>query len=259
MTSFTPADLGRVLSSGPDWHAAEDLRQSLSVSLAQIDVQPRLVARSTHQTADPGAVRFPGLLTDDPDPSEIADAWEHCLESKWVSVAEGLLLDHWFSVGGVWVSRALPARLSYIKSILTIRQKTAIALHNYAREVNWRRPILFCSVLKLARTYLRHAVDQQELTRDDIRKEFTGRLGVTTVLISRFEPVEFRDALEAMAALEQSLTQGNQASSAIPYLLEAASIIYDLSGDRTALDTALALEGRTAIQDQRASHRGDSR
>lgn len=246
--SFKPSDLSRLLSVGPEWATASDLRLRLDDILRQIDIQPHLAPEHPNIENDASAVRFAALLATDPNPIEIVDAWTACLTSKKATVAESLLIEYYISVGGACIAQALPRRLKYVKSILTIRQRVAIALHNYARQINWRRPVLFTAVLKLARTYLRDAKLFEDWTREDLRKEFNGRLGVATVLISRFEPVHLWEAWEAFESLEESLAQGNDPSSAVPYLLEAACVVHDHTADLAVLKRALDLE-----QDQRDS------
>lgn len=94
--------------------------------------------------------------------------------------------------------------------------------------------------LKVARGYLRSVVGAQVLTSSHRRREFSGRLGVATVLVSRFESIPIADAEEAIAALEMSIVQGNDPWTAVPYLLEAGVVIFDLHPDPAALVDLLA-------------------
>jgi RNA:NAD 2'-phosphotransferase (TPT1/KptA family) len=162
------------------------------------------------------------------------------------TVSEALLLDAYFSAGSAVIPPLLPVGLRYFKTLQVIRERASIALHDYAREINWRRPVLFVQILKVARGYVRDVVGHAELTREEFRGGFTGRLGVTTVLIGRFEAIDRKDAAEAVEALRLSLGQGNSADTAVPYLLEAATQLFDAGGDPRQLETVLDY-GRTCL------------
>lgn len=192
-------------------------------------------------------VRFKCLLEDEPRASDIVAVWKRVLdEAMGTTVSEAVLLEAYFSAGSAVIPSLLTGGLRYLKTLQVIRERASIALHDYAREINWRRPVLFVRILKVARGYLRDVVGHAELTREEFRREFTGRLGVTTVLIGRFEAIDNRDAAEAVRALRLSLEQGNSAEEAVPYLLEAATLLFDARGDARELETILEY-GRTYL------------
>ncbi|WIB13473.1 RNA 2'-phosphotransferase [Curtobacterium sp. MCPF17_052] len=192
----------------------------------------------------------PSLLRREAKAAELAALWIDVLaERHEPTLADLILIEYWFSVGAAFLPRHMPARMSYTKTLLTIRQRVAIAIHDYAREVNWRRPVLFVTALKIARAYLRDAVGHEEALRPDLRKNFTGRLGVATVLISRFENVTQEDAKEAIGALERSISQGNTDGSAFAYLLEAHAVYLDLCPDPHLLEHALDVARKRASTD----------
>lgn len=194
---------------------------------------------TSSKTAGPDQVTLPFLLDTTVRAETLASAWREILSGREPTLAELVLIEYWFSVGAADLVKVIDWRWSYSKTLLTIRQRVAIALHDYAREINWRRPVLFVSVLKIARAYLRDAVGHEDALRRDYRKEFTGRLGVATVLISRFETVSADDAREALLILERSIDQGNTNDSAFSYLLEASCVSHDLEPDVDLLDRAI--------------------
>jgi hypothetical protein len=87
-----------------------------------------------------------------------------------------VLPEAYFSTGSAVIPPLLTGGLRYLKTLQVIRERASIALHDYAREINWRRPVLFVQILKVARGYLRDVVGHAELTREEFRREFTGRL-----------------------------------------------------------------------------------
>jgi RNA:NAD 2'-phosphotransferase (TPT1/KptA family) len=203
-----------------------------------LDLHPILIP-GTRRPRDASAVRFACLLDERPDPAQVAHAWVEALDRDLqVTAAEALLFEYTASLRSIEFSRALPNFMNYMKTLHVIRSRASIALHDYAREIGWRRPVLFVSTLKFARRYHRIIVRDEDLTRSEFRKEFTGRLGVATVLIARFEHVDGEDLREAFDALERSMAQGNDQASAVPYLLEAAGRMYDVDLDRSRLQIA---------------------
>jgi len=198
----------------------------------------------------PADVTAPFLLRSEVKAAEVAELWVDVLSERHEpTLADLVLIEYWFSVGAAHLSPHMPARMSYTKTLLTIRQRVAIAVHDYAREINWRRPVLFVTALKIARAYLRDAVGHEEALRPELRKNFTGRLGVASVLISRFESIDQEDAREAITALERSISQGNTDSSAFAYLLEAHAVYFDLQPDITLLEQALSGARERCSQD----------
>ena len=245
--AFTPNDLAkrvraRLLDNEPTpipglW------RDRLSAVMSAVDLEPFLVPTATVPLSH-SAVRFGCLLKPDADPVTIAEAWVEVLERELqVTAAEGLLFEFHASLSPTPFYEGLRPGYKYVKTLHIVRSRTAIALHDYAREVNWRRPILFVSILKLARLYHQAVVAESDLTMPGHRKEFTGRLGVATVLISRFEIVSRDEAIEAVESLTRSLDEGNDPDVATAYLLEAMCVQYDLTGDTDTLERALAFAG----------------
>ena len=83
-------------------------------------------------------------------------------------------------------------------------------------------------------------VASEALTLEAHRKEFTGRLGVATVFISRFERISADEASEAVDSILSSLEQGNDVDIATAYLLEAMCVLYDVTGEVAQLEQAEA-------------------
>jgi len=238
----TPSDLARrlrrrvakttPLSEDPYWRA------QMAEAFSLLDLDPTLIP-GTRRPRDASEVRFACLLDDGPDPSQVAHCWVAALDRNLqVTAAEALLFEYTASLRPIEFSGALPRFMNYMKTLHVIRSRASIALHDYAREIGWRRPVLFVAALKFSRRYHRVIVRDEELTRSEFRKEFTGRLGVATILIARFEHVDGEDLREAFDALELSLARGNDQASAVPYLLEAASRMYDVDLDTSRLQMA---------------------
>ncbi|RYF30517.1 MAG: hypothetical protein EOO23_04965, partial [Comamonadaceae bacterium] len=235
----TPAMLARALEKNPRVPLPTETRNFLDTTLSTLALRPEEPAAGTAKF-DEHCVRFGCLLEDAPRATDIVTAWRRVLdESLSPTVAEALLFETYFSTGAPIITPLLPGGMKYFKTLQVVRERTAIALHDYAREINWRRPVLFVQILKVARGFLRDVVGHPELTREEFRREFTGRLGVTSVLIGRFEQIDRQDAEEALQALKLSLEQGNSADTAVPYLLEAATLVVDTGGDESELHSWL--------------------
>lgn len=171
---------------------------------------------------------------------DVIKLWQQVLDGEaTIGVVDHLALEFWFSLGYAKLITSLPPRWKYSKTLLTIRQRAGISLHDHARDLTWCRPVTQVASLKMARAYLRDAVGHETATRDDIRREFTGRLGVANILISRFESISANEAAEAYLALQRSIEQGNDPISALPYLVEAIVVRYDADGDLDKLTQAL--------------------
>ncbi|WP_284328083.1 hypothetical protein [Demequina litorisediminis] len=166
--------------------------------------------------------------------TDLVREWKAALGAD-LSVAEALHFEALFAAGAADISEALPPNMSYLKTLHTIRERAALALYDYAREINWRRPVLFVRALAVARGYLRDVVGHSDLTSAARRKEFTGRLGVATVLAARFSTASPSEVSEAIYTLTESLKQGNDPASAVPYLIEAAVLRFDIERDPAAL------------------------
>lgn len=172
--------------------------------------------------------------------TELVEFWEEILKDVHEpTVPELILTEFWFSIGAAQLVDRMSVRRSYSKTLLTVRQRVGLALYDHAREANWWRPVHFTSLLKIARAYLRDSVGHEEALREDIRKEFTGRLGVATVLISRFEPVGAAELQEARLSITKSISQGNTDPTAYEYLLEAYCAEYDHEPSQSLLDEAI--------------------
>lgn len=255
--SFTPRDLAsrlrnssrpepRSITESKDGAASgfpllPDLwRKRLAELLLTVDLRPRHTPWTTLDV-EHDEVRFACLLEPSPDMKEVALAWASVQRDNLsISAAEGLLLEFQASLHPRKFAESLPSNFRYLKTLHLIRGRTGIALHNYAREINWRRPILYISILKLARRFHRAVVAGEHMTQESYRKGFTGRLGVSTVLISRFESVGISDANEAVESLLVSIDQGNDLATATAYLLEAMCVHYDITGDGGSLEKAWA-------------------
>ncbi len=239
MQVISPGALAKALERNPRVPLPSETRSRLQKTLNSLALRPEAAA-GTVATVDEHEVRFDCLLEDAPRAGDIVAAWSRVLQDDLrPTVAEALLLESYFSSGAPVVTPLLPGGMRYFKTLQVIRERTAIALHDYAREINWRRPVLFVQVLKVARGYLRDVVGRPELTRKEFRREFTGRLGVTSVIIGRFEAIDRQDAEEAVETLRLSLEQGNSPETAVPYLLEAATLVFDAGGDASSLQSCL--------------------
>jgi RNA:NAD 2'-phosphotransferase (TPT1/KptA family) len=245
-TPLSPADLAKALSRRPRVVLPRVTRNRLDTTLRSLALRPTKVLEGS-TSPNEHAVRFGCLLEEAPRASDIVAAWKQVLdEGMGITVSEAILLEGYFSTGSAVIPSLLPGGMRYLKTLQIIRERASIALHDYAREINWRRPVLFVQILKVARGYLRDIVGHTELTREEYRREFTGRLGVSTVLIGRFEAIDRQDAREAVEALRLSLEQGNAAETAVPYLLEAATLLFDAGGDARELETILEF-GRACL------------
>ncbi|MDX6256638.1 MAG: hypothetical protein QOJ11_2972 [Frankiales bacterium] len=192
------------------------------------------------------------MCTAKPTARDVVAAWVAHLESaEKFTLLASLVFEHHLSMGASEIPRRLPRRFTYEKTLHVVRQRVAITLHDQAREINWRRPVVFVRALKLARHYLRDVVASEELTQEFNAREFTGRLGVTTILISRFEDVSLADLQEAQDCLFRSLSQGNSEAAVIPYCIEGALRFYDKSGDVQALIRAINLDKQASFQHNR--------
>lgn len=238
-TSLTPLDLAKALTRHPRVSLSRVTYGRLETTLRSLALRPTEVSEDS-TSPNEHEVRFKCLLDEAPRASDIVAAWKRVLdEDIHPTACEAVLFEAYFSSGSAVITPLLPGGLKYLKTLQVIRERASIALHDYAREINWRRPVLFVQILKVERGYLRDVVGHAELTREEFRREFTGRLGVTTVLIGRFEAIDREDASEAVKALRLSLEQGNSAEEAVPYLLEAATLLFDAGGDARELETTL--------------------
>lgn len=223
--------------------ADSDQWSQLNSVWRQIGINPKVFTPDDPRANIVASISVPELLEENISVELLVDTWMKVMEGGLeVSVADLILIEFWFSAGAHAMADVLPKRFKYTKTLLTIRQHVGLALHNYAREVNWRKPVLFVSILKLGRAYLREAVGHEDALRPILRREFTGRLGVVTVLISRFEPVSLQDATEAVNVLRRSIyEQGNSGDEAFSYFLEAVTVLHDIEPSVELLENALGL------------------
>lgn len=218
----------------------KDVRSTVDVTLRGLSIVARTSETPTDSAASPGEVRFRSLLATSTTADVLLDDWKSS-RGVQLTVAEAVLFEaHFASCPFVLLDGIEREDHTYRKTLQTAREMAAFAVHAFARETNWRRPVLFVQALKVARGYLRSVVGAQELTSSHRRREFSGRLGVATVLVSRFESIPIADAEEAIAALEMSIVQGNDPWTAVPYLLEAGVVLFDLHPDPAALVDLLA-------------------
>jgi len=202
--------------------------------------------------ARPSAVRFGSLLQRGPQARDVVADWEEALNltqgKAYLTPAEALLFEWFLAWDPLAVGSALPARFGYLKTVHVSRQRAVVALHDYARELGWRRPVVQVAALRIGRAYCRALVANEHMTREDTRFQFSGRLGVQTVLLARFVDVPEQELREAASSLERSIAQGNDAFTALEYWLEGQVRIFEKCGDigalrRAAEHTRAALPG----------------
>lgn len=207
--------------------------------LRSLAITPHLVSASMQSSVAPGDVRFDVLLPPLVRAPDLVDAWRVALDAN-LSVSEAILFEAMMASGAAAFAQRLPRSMTYLKTLHTARERASIALYDYARDINWRRPVLFVQAMSVARGYLRDVVGHARLTPENRWREFTGRLGVATVLISRFSDVTQLEIVEATTALRRSLDEGNDRASAVPYLLEAGVLRFDSQPDPERLLQVLA-------------------
>lgn len=238
----SPASLGRPAPPRSRVQIPRDVNPSLQTLLRQLDLAPRPGPPNDDR---PSSVRFPSLLQPAPVAADVVQEWREVLELEVrLTPAEATLFEWTFCWDPEAVQVALPRKFDYLKTVHISRQRTAIALYDYARATNWRRPVLYVAALRIARAYLRDVVANASMTKETER-EFTGRLGVSTVLMSRFIPAPTGELVEAVESISRSIEQGNEDETAWEYLLEAQVALFDLNGDRETLrDAALLTKNR---------------
>ncbi len=141
--------------------------------------------------------------------------------------------------------------MHYAKTLHVVRQRVALCLWAMALQINWRRPVVFCRLLRLTRVYLADIVHNSSQTDSQGRYQFSGRLGQSSVLIARFEPVSNADLQESAKQIDHSILEGNSAEDAVPYLLESYLRLHDNTGDREYLGHAIKVDQRHAPTCQR--------
>lgn len=174
---------------------------------------------------------------------QLVDIWISILDGAHAATLTDLLfIEYWASIGYLPVRQALgkaSKRFKYTQTLFAIRKRVAFNLYDYARDLNWQQPVTFVSALKAARAYLRDAAGHSSSEALKDYGQFTGKLGVATVLIAGFEAITHDEAREAYDAIRCSLDHGNTPGAALPYLVNAAMLSFDFSGDLQALTEAL--------------------
>lgn len=182
---------------------------------------------------------------------QLLEVWRKVLDSEiQPSLTDLLCVELWASINYPDFAKSLKAskrRFTYSKTLLAIRKRVAYTLYEYARDLNWTEPVKYVSALKVARAYLRDATGHSEASRWDDYGQFAGKLGVSTVLISGFEPVPVDDANEAYEAIKLSLRFGNDPETALPYLLDAAVLRFDANQNITQLKDSLDFASNLAM------------
>lgn len=175
----------------------------------------------------------------------------HRLVEMWISILDGertgtltdlLFIEFWASIGCGQVKQALDRdskRFKYTQTLFAIRKRVAFQLYDYAKDLNWQQPVTYVSALKAARAYLRDAVGHSSSGAGRDYGHFTGKLGVATILISGFEAITQEEAREAYEAIRCSLDHDNSPEAALPYLINAATLSFDFTGDLKHLTEAL--------------------
>lgn len=185
-------------------------------------------------------------------PERLVEIWRRILDNEIkANVTDLLFIEFWASTGYYSINQTLRnnrKRFKYTNTLVAIRKRVAYALYEYARELNWQQPVTYVSALKAARAYLRDACGHSEARQWSDYGQFTGKLGVATVLIAGFEQVFPDDATEAYQAIRRSLEDGNSPESALPYLIDAASISFDFTLDIVQLQEALTFAQRYGIK-----------
>lgn len=173
----------------------------------------------------------------------LVSIWMEILDKKTIfGVTDLLFLEFWISIGQPAITRKLRERsknFTYTNTLIAVRKRVAYSLYDYARDLNWQQPVTYVSALKAARAYLRDACGHSEAPNWKDYGQFTGKLGVATVLIAGFEDVSVDDAMEAYDAIRCSLDVGNDPVSALPYLVDAATLSFDFTGDVSKLQRAI--------------------
>lgn len=240
MAKVNPASVRRRVAQRSRVSVPETAEDHLRALMRTLDLAP-YAARIGD--ARPSAVRFDSLLKEGPVARELIDDWKQALhfsrKPDWqLTLAEALLFEWYLSWDPLAVEPALPPQFDYLKTVHISRQRAAIALHDYARNIGWRRPVVHVAALRIARAYCRVVVANEHLTAENQRREFTGRLGVATVLMARWVQVLPADLREATAALKESIVQGNDAGVALDYWLEGKLRLFDRDGEVESLRLA---------------------
>lgn len=188
-----------------------------------------------------GAARVHAILDAASDPGRVVTAWKDVLDARdqSIMVLESFVFESNLCRFAARAARSMPGRMRYDKTLHVVRQRTALSLWDHAMSINWRRPVVFCRALRLARTYLVHVVDDSELTDERSKLQFSGRLGQAAVMLARFEQVSVADLEASAEQFQVSIAEGNPAADAVPYLLECYLRLHDHTGNREYLGRAV--------------------
>ncbi|MFT7709342.1 RNA 2'-phosphotransferase [Clavibacter tessellarius] len=110
---------------------------------------------------------------------------------------------------------------------------------NTAFEATWKRRAIFSRALNASRAYLGYVKQDADLSNARIRRGTLTRLGMSTVLLARFGPVQEQALREARTILLHTHEQGSE--QALTYYIEASNWLYDLFGDEDAVREAARL------------------
>ncbi|MFK4112075.1 RNA 2'-phosphotransferase [Streptomyces sp. NPDC002176] len=188
-----------------------------------------------------GAAWVHKVLDGSGDPGFAFIAWKDVLDARdqTLLVLEAFVFEGNMCRFASFAATSMPVRMRYDKTLHVVRQRLALSLWGHALSVNWRRPVVFCRALRLARTYLAHVVGDSELTDTRSKLQFSGRLGQAAVMLARFEPVGVGELGASAEQFRVSITEGNPASDAVPYLLECYLRLHDHTGSREYLGQAV--------------------
>lgn len=110
---------------------------------------------------------------------------------------------------------------------------------NTAFEATWKRRAVFSRALNASRAYLGYVKQEADLSNTRLRRGTLTRLGMSTVLLARFGPVQEEALREARTILLTTHEQGSE--QALTYFIEASTWLYDLFGDKEAVREAARL------------------
>lgn len=241
MQNVSPATFARRVTSRERIHVPEESSQRLSSLMRVLDLAPyAALDNDTH----PSAVRYHSLLQPAPLAREFITDWVQALVATepfdvQLTPAEALLFEWFLSWDPLAVTAALPRGYRYLKTVHVSRQRAAVALHDYARGLGWRRPVVHVAALRVARAYCRILVLNSHLTRAEARHQFSGRLGVASILMARFVELPLTELREAVALIDQSVHEGNNPASGLEYWLEGQVRIFEQTLEVIALRRAV--------------------
>lgn len=141
------------------------------------------------------------------------------------------------------VSSSFPPNVHLDKTLHTLRQNIALSLYERARDLSAHYPLTSVRVLQVAQQYLSVVCAHDHLSRRESLSSFSGRLAVAVFLEARFTSVPEDRLRSAVQLLQQSISQGNDATSAKAYMAEGLMRIADATASREPLLEALRVTG----------------